>query len=455
MSSLPPGSSGPASGARMPPARSDNPRLDALLRQAHGLHPTEIDLTLGRLERLLAALGNPHHRLPPVFHVAGTNGKGSTCAMLRACLEAQGLRVHVYSSPHLVRFNERIRLAGQLISDDALIVLLKDVIGRNGDAPITFFELTTAAAFLAFATVPADACIIEVGLGGRMDATNIIPETLVSGIAQLGLDHTQWLGPTILDIAREKAGIARKGVPLVTGRHPAAVTARIAEVAGLAGARLSIRGQDWDAAVYENQLHYRDEAGRLTLPLPRLAGAHQHDNAALAVAMLRAQSALPVKDAALRAGMGWAEWPARLQRLDGGPLASLLPAGSSLWVDGGHNPAAGRALAEAVRPLLNPGQRLLLVAGMLAAKDAGGFLKSFVGMASALYAVPVPGHAAHDPAQLANAATAMGLAAVTAPDLPRALKAIARTGDAPPLVLVTGSLHLAGKALELNGNIPA
>ncbi|WP_156256512.1 bifunctional folylpolyglutamate synthase/dihydrofolate synthase [Sandarakinorhabdus oryzae] len=449
--SLPPA----PTGARMPPARSDNPRLDALLRKAHDLHPTEIDLTLGRLERLLGALGNPHHRLPPVFHVAGTNGKGSTCAMLRACLEAEGRRVHVYSSPHLVRFNERIRLAGQLIDDDALIVLLNDVIGRNGEAPITFFELTTAAAFLAFATVEADACIIEVGLGGRMDATNIIPTALVSGIAQLGLDHTQWLGPTILDIAREKAGIARKGVPLVTGRHPAAVTARIAEVAGLAGARLLIRGQDWDAASYEGQLHYRDEAGKLALPLPRLAGTHQHDNAALAIAMLRAQTALPVKDAAYRAGMGWVEWPARLQKLETGPLPALLPAGSSLWVDGGHNPAAGRALAESIRPLLQPGQRLLLVTGMLAAKDAEGFLKSFAGMASALYAVPVPGHAAHDPAKLAAAASTMGLAAVTAPDLPKALKAIARTGDSPPLVLVTGSLHLAGRALELNGNLPA
>jgi dihydrofolate synthase/folylpolyglutamate synthase len=438
----------------MPPARSDNPRLDALLRKAHDLHPTEIDLTLGRLERLLGALGNPHHRLPPVFHVAGTNGKGSTCAMLRACLEAEGRRVHVYSSPHLVRFNERIRLAGQLIDDDALIVLLNDVIKRNGEAPITFFELTTAAAFLAFATVEADAYIIEVGLGGRMDATNIIPSALVSGIAQLGLDHTQWLGPTILDIAREKAGIARKGVPLVTGRHPAAVTARIAEVAGLAGAKLLIRGQDWDAATYEGQLHYRDEAGKLAVSLPRLVGIHQHDNAALAIAMLRAQMALPVKDAAYRAGMGWVEWPARLQKLESGPLWALLPAGSSLWVDGGHNPAAGRALAESVRPLLQSGQRLLLVTGMLAAKDAEGFLKSFAGMASALYAVPVPGHAAHDPAKLAATASAMGMAAVTAPDLTKALRAIARNSESPPLVLVTGSLHLAGRALELNGNLP-
>ena len=447
--SLPP----PPPGARMPPARSDNPRLDAVLRKAHDLHPTEIDLTLGRLERLLGALGNPHHRLPPVFHVAGTNGKGSTCAMLRACLEAEGRRVHVYSSPHLVRFNERIRLAGQLIDDDALIVLLNDVIQRNGEAPITFFELTTAAAFLAFATVEADACIIEVGLGGRMDATNIIPTALVSGIAQLGLDHTQWLGPTILDIAREKAGIARKGVPLVTGRHPAAVTARIAEVAGLAGAKLLIRGQDWDAATYEGQLHYRDEAGKLAVSLPRLVGIHQHDNAALAIAMLRAQTALPVKDAAYRAGMGWVEWPARLQKLESGPLWALLPAGSSLWVDGGHNPAAGRALAESVRPLLQSGQRLLLVTGMLAAKDAEGFLKSFAGMASALYAVPVPGHAAHDPARLAATASAMGMAAVTAPDLTKALRAIARNSESPPLVLVTGSLHLAGRALELNGNL--
>jgi dihydrofolate synthase/folylpolyglutamate synthase len=438
----------------MPRAQSENPALDRLLRQAHALHPEEIDLTLGRLERLLGALGNPHHRLPPVFHVAGTNGKGSTCAMLRACLEAQGHRVHVYSSPHLVRFNERIRLAGQLIADDALIILLKDVLNANGAAPITFFELTTAAAFLAFATVPADACIIEVGLGGRMDATNLIEQPLVTGIAQLGLDHTQWLGPTILDIAREKAGIAKKGVPLVTGRHPAAVTARIAEVAGLAGARLMIRGQDWDAAVYEGQLHYRDAGGRLALPLPRLAGSHQHDNAALAVAMLRAQALLPLKDAAYRAGMGWVEWPARLQRLETGPLPSLLPAGSSLWVDGGHNPAAGRALAESVRPLLQPGQRLVIVAGMLAAKDATGFLKSFAGMASALYAVPVPGHGAHEPARMASAAQAMGLAAVTAPDLKQALKAIARNSEAPPMVLVTGSLHLAGKALALNGELP-
>ena len=449
-----PPASGGVTGAKMPRAQSDNPALDVLLRKAYDLHPDEIDLTLGRLERLLAALGNPHHRMLPVFHVAGTNGKGSTCAMLRACLEAQGYRVHVYASPHLVRFNERIRLAGQLIADDALIVLLKDVLAANGAAPITFFELTTAAAFLAFATVPADACIIEVGLGGRMDATNVLPTALVTGIAQLGLDHTQWLGPTILDIAREKAGIAKKAVPLVTGRHPAAVTARIAEVAGLAGARLMIRGQDWDAAVYEGQLHYRDAAGKLALPLPRLVGNHQHDNAALAIAMLRAQDELPLKDAALRAGMGWVEWPARLQCLETGPLPALLPAGSSLWVDGGHNPPAGRALADAVRPLLQPGQRLVLIAGMLAAKDAAGFLKSFAGMASALYAVPVPGHAGQDPDRLAAAAQTMGMAAVTAPDLRQALKAVARNSDAPPMVLITGSLHLAGRALALNGDAP-
>ena len=219
-------------GARMERAQSDNAVLDALLQAAYALHPTEIDLSLDRLERLLSRLGNPHLKLPPVFHVAGTNGKGSTVAFLRACLEASGRRVHVYTSPHLIRFNERIRVAGQVIDDEALAELLREILSRNGGQPITFFELTTALAFLAFSRVPADACVIEVGLGGRMDATNVIPEPLVTGIAQLGLDHQQWLGNTILEIAGEKAGIAKKGVPMVISRYPKAVTARIAEVAG-------------------------------------------------------------------------------------------------------------------------------------------------------------------------------------------------------------------------------
>ena len=446
------GGTGPETGARMERATSDNPVLDALLQAAFALHPVEIELSLGRLERLLARLGNPHQKLPPVFHVAGTNGKGSTCAFLRACLEAAGQRVHVYTSPHLIRFNERIRVAGHIISDDALAELLREILARNAGQPITFFELTTALAFLAFAREPADACIIEVGMGGRMDATNIIPPPLVTGIAQLGLDHQQWLGPTILDIAREKAGIAKKATPMVVSRYSKPVTARIAEVAGVAGAPLLVRGTDWDAAVYDGVLHFRDAEGRITLPLPRLAGAHQIDNAGLAIAMLRAQKLLPVPEAALRAGMGWAEWPARLQRLEPGPLLALLPSGSTLLVDGGHNPAAGRALAESLSAELTGGRPVAMVVGMLAPKDAEGFLKAFVGRAASVETVPVPGHAHHDPARLAADAAGVGLLAHAATGLVAALKAIAAKADPaqPPLVLIAGSLHLAGHALALN-----
>ena len=444
--------SGGTGGARMDRARSDNAILDALLQAAFALHPTEIELSLGRLERLLARLGNPHQKMPPVFHVAGTNGKGSTCAFLRACLEASGRRVHVYTSPHLIRFNERIRVAGHIISDDALAELLREILARNASQPITFFELTTALAFLAFAREPADACIIEVGMGGRMDATNIIPPPLVTGIAQLGLDHQQWLGPTILDIAREKAGIAKKGTPMVVSRYSKPVTARIAEVAGVAGAPLLVRGQDWDAAVYDGVLHFRDAEGRLTLPLPRLAGAHQIDNAGLAIAMLRAQTLLPVAEPALRAGMGWAEWPARLQRLEPGPLTTLLPPGSVLLVDGGHNPAAGRAIAEALTPELTGGRPVAMVVGMLGPKDSEGFLKAFVGKVASVHTVPIPGHDHHDPASLAADAAGAGYPAQASTGLVAALKAIAASADPlqPPLVLIAGSLHLAGHALALN-----
>ena len=439
-------------GARMERATSDNAVLDALLQAAFALHPVEIELSLGRLERLLARLGNPHRKLPPVFHVAGTNGKGSTIAFLRACLEASGRRVHVYTSPHLIRFNERVRVAGHIISDDALAELLREILARNAGQAITFFELTTALAFLAFSREPADACIIEVGMGGRMDATNVIDKPLVTGIAQLGLDHQQWLGATILDIAREKAGIAKRGAPMVVSRYPQAVTARIAEVAGVAGAPLLVRGADWDAAAYEGALHFRDAAGKVSVPLPRLAGAHQIDNAGLAIAMLRAQSVLPVADAALRAGMGWAEWPARLQRLDAGPLTALLPAGSQLWIDGGHNPAAARALAECLTPEMVGGRPVQMVAGMLAPKDAQGFFKAFTGRVAGMVAVPIPGHAHHAPAALADAAASCGIRASAASGLLAALRAIAGAIDPaqPPLVLIAGSLHLAGQALALN-----
>ncbi len=434
-------------------ARSDNAVLDALLQAAYALHPTEIDLTLDRLTRLLARLGNPQSKMPPVFHVAGTNGKGSTVAFIRACLEASGRRIHVYTSPHLIRFNERIRIAGKVIEDEALADLLREVLARNAGQDVTFFELTTALAFLAFSREPADACVIEVGLGGRMDATNVIAAPLVTGIAQLGLDHQQWLGPTILDIAREKAGIAKKGVPLVVARYPKSVTTRIAEVAGVAGADLRVRGEDWDAALYEGALHYRDPQGLLTLPLPRLAGAHQLDNAALAVAMLRAQDVLAMPEAAFRAGMGWAEWPARLQRLDRGPLSARLPAGSELWIDGGHNPAAGRAIADHFRGHSLAERPFYLVLGMLAAKDAAGFLKPFAGRATAVYAVPIEGHASHSPDDLVRAARDIGLPAQGAESVAAAVTEIARSADRarPPVVLVSGSLYLAGDTLAENG----
>jgi dihydrofolate synthase/folylpolyglutamate synthase len=443
----------PGAGARMERARSDNAVLDALLQAAYALHPVEIDLSLERLERLLSRLGNPHRKLPPVFHVAGTNGKGSTVAFLRACLEASGRRVHVYTSPHLIRFNERIRVAGQVIEDEALAELLREILAKNGGQPITFFELTTALAFLAFAREPADACIIEVGLGGRMDATNVIETPLVTGIAQLGLDHQQWLGATILDIAREKAGIAKKGVPMVISRYPKAVTGRIAEVAGVAGAALHIRGDDWDAAVYEGALHYRDAAGRITLPLPRLGGAHQLDNAALAVAMLRAQDVLPMPDGALRAGMGWAEWPARLQKLDRGPLTAKLPAGSDLWIDGGHNPAAARAIAANFTGAALDHRPFYIVLGMLSVKDAAGFLKPFAGSVTAVYAVPIERHAHHSPDDLVRIAHEAGIPGIASTDVASALAEIARNADRarPPVVLVTGSLYLAGDALAENG----
>lgn len=440
----------------MEAAHSENPVLDALLSVAFKLHPQTVDLSLERLQRLLSRLGNPHRKLPPVFHVAGTNGKGSTVAFLRACLEASGARVHVYTSPHLVRFNERIRLAGHLIDDDALMLNMRDVLNVNANAPITFFELTTAVALLAFSRTPADACILEVGLGGRLDATNVIENPVVTGIAQLGIDHQSWLGNTILDIAREKAGIAKKGVPMLLSRYPKTVTARIAEVAGLVGAKTLVRGEDWDSALYEGQLHYRDAAGKLSLPLPRLAGAHQYDNAALAVAMLRHQSALTVPDSALRAGMGWAEWPARMQRLDKGPLTARLPADAELWLDGGHNPAAGRAIADAFRGHALADRPFYIVLGMLTTKDAAGFLKPFAGRATAVYAVPISRHEHHDPAELVRVARETGLPASTSASVAEALSEIARGSDRarPPVVLITGSLHLAGEVLAANNQPP-
>jgi dihydrofolate synthase / folylpolyglutamate synthase len=437
-------------------AVSENADVQRQLDRLAALSPGADILGLERISALLARLGNPERRLPPVLHVAGTNGKGSTCAFLRAALEAAGLSAHVYTSPHLVRFNERIRLAGKLIEDDALAPLLEEALDSAGGMKVSFFEATTAAAFLAFSRVPADACIVEVGLGGRLDATNVVPAPAVCGIAQLGLDHQQFLGSRIEGVAAEKAGIAKKGVPLVTQQYPDKLAERIAEVAAAAGAPWLPRGGAWDAAVSGRRLHYRDSAGRLELPLPRLHGAHQAMNAALAVAMLRHQRAVEAAEPALRAAMGWADWPARLQRLGPGPLAARLPEGSELWLDGGHNPAAARAIADFFRAHVPSGRPFHIVLGLLANKDAGGVLRPFGNRAATLHAVPVREHPCHPPADLAAAARGTGLASLVADDVDSALGWIGRHADRrrPPIVLVMGSLYLAGEVLRANGQVP-
>ena len=434
-------------------ARSTDGAVQAQLDRLWALSPGADILGLDRIERLLGRLGDPHLRLPPVFHVAGTNGKGSTCAFLRAALEAAGHKVHVYTSPHLVRFNERIRVAGTLIDDAALATLLAEVLDVAGDLGASFFEVTTAAAFLHFARVPADACIVEVGLGGRLDATNVLPAAAACGIAQLGLDHQAFLGDTLEAIAAEKAGIAKPGVPLVTMRYPPRIASRVRVAAEAASTPWLAEGEAWAVAAEDGALRYRDAAGTLRLPRPALRGAHQAGNAGLAVAMLRHQRAVPMTEAALRAAMGWAEWPARLQRLGAGPLADLLPADAELWLDGGHNPAAARELARffARRTV---GRRFAAVLGMLANKDLPGFLEPFAGSGLAIQAAPVADHAHHDGAAFAAAAAAGGLACETAADVPAALRAIAMAKAGPLTVLIGGSLYLAGEALRLNGTPP-
>ncbi len=437
-------------------AVSSSPAVQAQLDRLAALSPGVDVLGLDRIARLLGRLGDPHLALPPVLHVAGTNGKGSTCAFLRAAIEAAGLSCHVYTSPHLVRFNERIRLAGRLVGDDDLAMLLARVLDVAGGIAPSFFEVTTAAAFLAFVGTPADACIVEVGLGGRLDATNVLTAPAACGIAQLGIDHQFFLGDRLEQIAAEKAGIAKRGVPLLTQRYTAPVAERVGQAAAAAGARWLPRGGGWDAVAYAKRLRYRDGAGAVDLPLPRLAGAHQAANAALAVAMLRHSPAIAVPAAALRAAMGWAEWPARLQRLGAGPLQAALPAGSELWLDGGHNPAAARAVADWFRGHVPAGRPFHIVLGLLANKDPAGILRALAGRAATIHAVPVPGHEHHAPAALAAAARAAGLTGRAADGVAPALGWIARHADRaqPPVVLVMGSLYLAGEVLAGNGQPP-
>lgn len=440
-------------------AISNNPTVQAQLDRLTMLSPGRDVLGLERIATLLDRLGNPHHGLPPVFHVSGTNGKGSTCAFLRGAIEAAGLTTHVYSSPHLVRFNERIRVAGKLIDDETLSALLSEVLDHAEGLEASFFEVTTAVAFLAFARSPADACIIEVGLGGRLDATNVLASPAICGIASLGIDHEAFLlapeegtpAAPLDRIAFEKAGIAKSGVPLVTQKYSASLANTIAAQAKLTGAKLLARGDIWDAVSYEGCLHYRDEAGKLSLPLPRMTGAHQADNATLAIAMLRHQSAIVVPEAALSAAMEWTRWPARMQLLGPGPLTALLPEGSTIWLDGGHNPDAGAAIAKTIED----GPPVHVIIGMLKNKDALGFLKPFAHKIASLHAVPIPGHEHHDPADLCQSLQDKLDIAHTdrSHDVTVSLRQLAATSG-PANILICGSLYLAGEVLRLNEEVP-
>lgn len=418
---------------------------DRLLARMLELHPKLIDLTLDRVHRLLEATGHPERALPPVIHVAGTNGKGSTLAMIRAGLEAGGETCHVYTSPHLARFHERIRLAGTLIAEDALSQILDDCLAANGSTPITFFEITTVAAFLAFARSPADWTLLEVGLGGRLDATNVIDAPRLTIITPVDLDHQQFLGETVAAIAGEKAGILKRGVPCVVApQHEDALEVIEARAAKL-GVPLLVHGQHWHVTTEHGRLVFQDEDGLLDLPLPVLPGPHQIQNAGTALAALRA---LGKGDAAAEAAMTRAEWPARMQRLRHGPLVEA--AGScELWLDGGHNPAGGRAVAATLRGM--PSRPTHLVCGMLGTKDVQGYLSPLAQVADSLTAVTIPDSEATLPADVtAGHARAVGLPAATAETT---LAAVTQLAAAHPgaRLLICGSLYLAGDVLKENG----
>ncbi|MCB1369361.1 MAG: bifunctional folylpolyglutamate synthase/dihydrofolate synthase [Rhodobacteraceae bacterium] len=421
------------------------PGSDRVLERLMSLHPKIIDLTLGRVERLLAALGHPERRLPPVVHVAGTNGKGSTIAMIRAGLEAGGARVHVYTSPHLARFHERIRLAGELVSEERLLALLEHCEEENGGAPITFFEITTAAAMLAMAETPADWVLLEVGLGGRLDATNVIDRPRTCIITPVSLDHQQYLGETLSQIAFEKAGILKPGVPCVVGAQQAEAWDAIVARADAVGAPLVAEGMEWQVWEEHGRLVFQDGAGLIDLPLPGLIGRHQVENAGMALAVLRG---LGAGEAGCAAAMTGAVWPARLQRLRHGPLVEAAGA-AELWLDGGHNPAAGIALAEALGRL-RP-RPLHLVCGMLNTKDVAGFLAPLAVCAEDLAGVDIPGEAATLRAdQTVAAAAAAGLRARPATSVAAAVREIA-AADPGARILICGSLYLAGQVLRENG----
>jgi dihydrofolate synthase/folylpolyglutamate synthase len=435
--------------------------VDAIVARLLALHPKRIDLSLDRMWRILDRLGHPERRVPPVIHVAGTNGKGSTIAFLRAILEAAGKRVHAYTSPNLVRVNERFRIGqaggGVLVSDAELADALAECERVNGEAPITVFEIETAAAFVLFARHAADVLLLEVGLGGRLDATNVIDHPLASVITPVSFDHAEFLGESIGKIAAEKAGILKRAVPAVIAPQPGDALDVIESAARRVGAPLKIAGADWAATEEHGRLVFQDDDGLLDLPAPRLTGRHQFDNAGTAVATLRTIGSWTLPIAAFEAGLASVDWPARLQRLSAGRLVTRAPDGSELWLDGGHNADGGRAIAAALADLEERVSRpLVLVVGMLASKDVEAFLANFSGLARRVIAVPIRHQdKARHPEAIADAARRVGLAAEPRASIEEALSRIGQLSlEPPPRILITGSLYLAGEALAANGTLP-
>lgn len=432
------------------------PSSDDLMERFLALHPRKIDLSLGRMQRLLAALGHPERALPPTIHVAGTNGKGSTIAFLRAMLEAAGQRVHVYTSPHLVRFHERIRLAGELVDEARLVAAFEACEAANAGEPITVFEIATAAALLLFSHTPADVLLLEVGLGGRFDATNVIDAPAACVITPVSIDHVEFLGDSLRQIAGEKAGVLKPGAPAIIGWQEPDALDVIERQARRVGATLIVAGRDFEGAGEHGRLVYEDARGLLDLPAPRLAGRHQIGNATTAVAVIRTLFPdLPI--AAIEQGVRDASWPARMQLLSRGALANRAPKGAELWLDGGHNVSGGQALAQAMGELEDKSPRpLVLICASLSTKDTSGFLRPFAGLAREAVAVPIPGeHQSRGAEEVAGAARAEGIAASTAPDVATALdKLAARDWDVAPRILICGSLYLAGEVLRENGTPP-
>ena len=447
---------------------------DAILDRLTGLHPKLIDLSLDRVERLFDRLGNPHQNLPPVVHVAGTNGKGSVVAFMRACLEAAGCRVHVYTSPHLVRFNERIVLAGEMISDDVLVSILEECEAANHEDPITFFEITTVAAFLAFSRHDADIVLLETGLGGRLDATNLIAEPALTVITSISIDHQQFLGETLAEIAAEKAGILKTGVSCVMAGQPAAAARVIEQHAQAIGASLVCEGKDFDFNVAADQFTVTLEGENIALPHPGLPGAHQFQNAALAVASLKQLKSFSIEDEALARGLQTVHWPARLQQLNHGLLVELLPEHWELWLDGGHNQAAGNALADYCRhwndmsgndmsgndasgndmsgnDASGDDKPLYLIFGMLNSKDPEPFLAPLKSCAQNLYAIAIPNvQASLGAAEVQATAQQIGFSAIAVPSVRAAIDEIRASGTKPSRILICGSLYLAGAVLKEN-----